>query len=78
MITLSRRTSTCQPVAELGSLGNCKPQIYFNFFKPTGRKPLGTPEPRWEESVRIDRKETGANMRNWAQDMDYWIAESTR
>ena len=43
--------------------------------KPTGKRPLGKPRPIWEDSIRMDHKETGNNTRNWvvsAEDMDYW------
>ena len=41
--------------------------------KPIGKRPLGRPMPRWEDSI----KEIGINTRNWvvsAQDKDYWRA----
>ena len=43
--------------------------------KPTGRRPLGRPRRRWEETIRIDLVEIDINARNWvdsAQDRDYW------
>ena len=45
------------------------------FSKPTGKRLLGRPRPRWEDSIRMDLKELGINTRNWvdsAQDRDYW------
>ena len=44
---------------------------------PAENIPLGRPRPRWEENIRMDLKEIGANMRNWvdsAQNGDYWRA----
>ena len=41
---------------------------------PTGNRPLGKPTRRWEDNIRIDRKEIGISTRNWvdsAQDRDY-------
>ena len=41
---------------------------------PAGKRPLGRPRPAWENNIRMDFKEIGANMRNWvdsAQDKDY-------
>ena len=32
--------------------------------KPTGKRPLGWPRRRWEESIRMDLKEIGINTRN--------------
>ena len=45
--------------------------------KPTGKRSLGRPRRRWEDSIRMDLKEMGVNSRNWvdsAQDRDYWRA----
>jgi hypothetical protein len=33
--------------------------------KYTGKRHLGRPRRRWEENVRMDLKEIGANARNW-------------
>ena len=43
--------------------------------KPTGKRPLGKPRRRLEDSIRMDLKEIDINTRNWvdlAQDRDYW------
>ena len=43
--------------------------------KHTGKRPLGRPRRRWEDSIRMDLKEICVNTRNWvdsAQDRDYW------
>ena len=45
--------------------------------KPTGRRPLGRPRRRWEDSIRIDLEKIGINAGNWvdsAQDRNYWRA----
>ena len=45
--------------------------------KCTGKRPLGRPRRRWEDSIRMDLKETGIYTRNWvdsAQDRDCWRA----
>ena len=45
--------------------------------KPTGKRPLGRPRPRYEDSIRMDLKEICINTRNWvdsAQDRNYWRA----
>ena len=45
--------------------------------KPTGKRPLGRFTRRWEDNIRMDRKEIGFNTRNWvdsAQGRNYWIA----
>ena len=44
---------------------------------PTGKRTLVNPRRRWEDNIRMDRKEIGSNTRNWvdsAQDRDYWRA----
>ena len=41
---------------------------------PAGKRPLGRPRPRWEDSIKMDLKQIGINTRNWvdsAQDRDY-------
>ena len=44
-------------------------------YKPTGKRPLGSPRRRLEDNIRKDLKEIGANTRNFinsSQDVDYW------
>ena len=41
---------------------------------PTGKRPLGRPRHRWEDTIRMDLKEIVIITRNWidsAQDRDY-------
>ena len=41
---------------------------------PTDKRLLGRRRRRWEDNIRMDRKEMGINTRHWvdsAQDMDY-------
>ena len=33
--------------------------------KPTEKRHLGRPRPRWEDNIRIDLDETGINAGNW-------------
>ena len=43
-------------------------------LKNLGKRPLGRPRHRWEDSIRMYLKEIGINTRNWvdlAQDWDY-------
>ena len=45
--------------------------------KPTGNRPLGRSRLRYEENIRLDPKQIGANTGNWvdlAQDRDHWKA----
>ena len=45
--------------------------------KPTGKRPLGKPRPRWEDNIRMDLEEICNNAGNWvdsAQDKNYWRA----
>jgi hypothetical protein len=45
--------------------------------KPTGKRPLGRPRPRWKDNIRMDLEEIGINAGNWvdsAKDRDYWRA----
>ena len=48
--------------------------------KPTGTTPLGRSRRTWEDNIRMDPKEIGIYMRNWAdsvQDRDYWKAPAS-
>ena len=45
--------------------------------KPTGKRPLGRPRRRRENSIRMDLEGIGINARTWVdstQDRDYWRA----
>ena len=45
--------------------------------KPTGKRPLGRPRRRWEDTIRMDLEEIGISTGNWVdspQDRDYWGA----
>ena len=33
--------------------------------KPTGKRPLGRPDRRWGDNVRMDLEEIGMNAGNW-------------
>ena len=46
-----------------------------SYLVKTYKIPLGRPRHRWEDNIRMDRKEIGINTRNWvdsALDRDYW------
>ena len=43
--------------------------------KPTGKRPLGRPRRRWEDTIRMDLTGISINTRNWidpAQYRNYW------
>ena len=45
--------------------------------KPEGRRPLGRPRCRWEDSIKMDLQEVGCGEMDWiklAQDRDKWQA----
>jgi hypothetical protein len=45
--------------------------------KPEGKRPLGRPRRRWEDSIKIDVQEVGGDRGDWkelAQDRDGWRA----
>jgi hypothetical protein len=45
--------------------------------KPEGKRPLGRPRHRWEDSVKMDLQEVGGGRGDWmelAQDRDRWRA----
>ena len=33
--------------------------------KPTGKRPLGRPRPRWKGNIRMDIEDIGINAGNW-------------
>jgi hypothetical protein len=45
--------------------------------KPEGKRPLGRPRRRWEDSIKLDLQEVGVGCGDWmelAQDRDRWRA----
>ena len=45
--------------------------------KPEGKRPLGRPRRRWEDSIKMDLEEVGRGCGDWmelAQDRDRWRA----
>ena len=45
--------------------------------KPDGKRPLGRPRRRWEDSTKMDLQEVGCGGMDWielAQDRDRWRA----
>jgi hypothetical protein len=45
--------------------------------RPEGRRPLGRPKRRWEDSINMDLREIGfgdVDSIRWAQDRDRWRA----
>ena len=45
--------------------------------KPEGKRPLGRPRLRWEDSIKIDFQEVGYGGKDWielAQNRDRWRA----
>jgi hypothetical protein len=45
--------------------------------KPEGKKPLGRPRRRWEDTIRMNLQEVGRGVEDWiglAQDRDRWRA----
>jgi hypothetical protein len=45
--------------------------------RPEGRRPLGRPRRRWEDNIKLDRRETEIDGANWihlAQDRVQWRA----
>ena len=56
-----------------------KIEVFFKILinKHTGKRPLGRPKRRWEDSIRMDLKAIGVNKKNWvglAQNSSYWRA----
>ena len=66
----SRRLRWAGHVARMEEIGS----VYKILTgKPKGKRPLGRRNHRWENNIRVDRKEIGTNTRNSvdsAQDRD--------
>ena len=45
--------------------------------KPESKKPLGRPRRRWKNTIKMDLREVGCDLRDWmalAQESDQWRA----
>ena len=45
--------------------------------KPEGKRPLGRPRRRWEDTIKMDLREVGCDSGEWidlAEDRDQWRA----
>jgi hypothetical protein len=53
-------------------------KVYKVFVgRPEGKRPLGRPRCRWNDGIKMDLREIGADTRKWihlAQDRDRWWA----
>jgi hypothetical protein len=50
---------------------------WFLVGRPEGKRPLGRPRRRWEDNIKMDRREIGIDGTNWiqlAQDRVQWRA----
>jgi hypothetical protein len=49
--------------------------------RPEGKRPLGRPRRRWEDNIKMDRREIGIDGANWiqlAQDrVQWWVFVNT-
>jgi hypothetical protein len=57
-----------------GYLNECR---VSNFLFSEGKRPLGRPRRRWEDNIKMDRREMGWGGMEWidlAQDRDQWRA----
>jgi hypothetical protein len=70
----SRRMRWAGHVARMGE----KRSAYrISVGKPEGKRPLGRPKCRWEDSIKMDLREIGWGGMDWidlAEDMDQWKA----
>jgi hypothetical protein len=51
--------------------------VHTTFGRPEGRRPLGRPRRRWEDSIKMNLREIGFGYVGWiywAQDRDRWRA----
>jgi hypothetical protein len=68
----SRRMRWAEHVARMGE----ERKVYTILVgKPEGKRPPGRPRRRWEDGIRMDRRETGLGGVDWirlSQDRDRW------
>jgi hypothetical protein len=67
----ARRMRWAGHVARMGEVRGA----YILVGKPEGRRPLGRPRRRWEDSIKMDLREIGFGDVDWihlAQDRDRW------
>ena len=70
-VVKSRRMKWAWHVARMGE-GRCVHRVLVG--KPEGKRPLGRPRRRWEDSIKIDLQEVGGGeaWMDLAQDRDRW------
>jgi hypothetical protein len=67
-----RRMSWAGNVARMGEMKNAHKILGR---KPEGKRPLGRPRRRWEDNIRMDRREVvwdGVDWVHLAQDREQW------
>jgi hypothetical protein len=60
-----------------GTHGEGRGTYRFLLGRPEGKRPLGRPRPRWEDSIKTDLRKIGIYGANWiqlAQDWVHWPA----
>jgi hypothetical protein len=70
----ARRMRWAGHVARMGEMRGA-----YNILvgRPEGRRPLGRPRRRWEDNIKMDRREIGfgdVDWIQWAHDRDRWRA----
>jgi hypothetical protein len=58
-------------------MGEVRGAHYILVGRPEERRPLGRPRRRWEDNIKMDRREIGfgaVDWVRWAQDRDRWRA----
>jgi hypothetical protein len=71
---MSRRMRWAGHVARMGETGNA---YRILVGKPEGKRPVGRPRHRWENTIKMDLREMGWGGMDWinlAQDRDQWRA----
>jgi hypothetical protein len=61
-------------VACLGKKKKKKNAYKVFMGKPEGKRPLGRPRCRWEDNIKMDRRQDGVDWIHLAQDGDQWRA----
>jgi hypothetical protein len=61
----------------VGRMGEVRGAYNILVGRPEGRRPLGRSRRRWEDNIKMDRREIGfgdVDWIHWAQDRDRWRA----
>jgi hypothetical protein len=71
------KTRSMRWAGHVASMGEVRGAHNISVGKPKGRRPLGRSRRRWEDNIKMDRREIrfgDVDWIHWAQDRDRWRA----